>query len=105
MAAKKKQNQDRVVEMLNEAIAVREQRNADYADAYILHGNVVKALFPDGVKLDTPEDMRRFAVLDIIIGKLLRYTLNFDKGGHDDSMKDISVYSNMLRHLDELGEQ
>lgn len=102
--AAKKQTHDRVVQLLNDAIAIREVRNADYAAAYILHGEVVKALFPDGVNLDNSHDMRRFAIVDTIIGKLLRYTLNFENGGHDDSLKDISVYSNMLRHLDEIGE-
>lgn len=101
------ENKDRVVEFLQDAINTRIERNSSYrssnnVEAYKQHGVVVKALFPDGVELKTSIDMSRYAILDIIIGKLLRYANNFDDCGHDDSLKDISVYSNMLRELDEI---
>ena len=35
-----------------------------------------------------------------IINKIARYAENFDKGGHDDSLNDISVYAAMLRSID-----
>lgn len=99
---KPKAQSDRVVELLQDAIDIRIERNAAYGGAYLQHGEVVKALFPDGLQLDTAEDHGRFAILDTIIGKVLRYCKNFHNEGHDDSLKDIGVYSNMLRHLDEI---
>jgi hypothetical protein len=99
---------DRVVEFLEEAIQTRIERNAEYSDgyyggAYIQHGHVVKALFPHGTPAGIhPMDINRMMNLNIIIGKLVRYCANFEDGGHDDSMKDIAVYSQIQRELDEL---
>lgn len=109
MSRKKAQpkNRDRVIELLQESIKIRTERNEGYKEpvfggAYKQHGTVVAALFPSGVSLEGQEDMGRYAVFDIIVGKLIRYANNFDAGGHDDSLKDISNYAAMLRELDEI---
>lgn len=98
---------DRVVEMLEEAMKTRTERNAAYGEhhyggAYIQHGYVMKALFPQGISAHHPDNMNRLMNLNVIVGKLVRYCSNFEQGGHDDSMKDIAVYSQMQRELDEL---
>lgn len=103
------QNKDRVVELLQEAIDTRLERNHSYMnqsgnEAYKQHGVVLNALFPNGIDLKNSNDMSRYGIFDMIVGKILRYANNFERGGHDDSLRDISVYCNMLRELDELIE-
>ena len=78
-----------------------EERNEVYGDTYKRHGDVSLALFPDGVTLETAEDQNRYACLNMIIGKLTRYATNFEEGGHQDSLHDISVYAAMLNELDQ----
>jgi hypothetical protein len=86
--------------MLREAAAVNEKKNAEYGEGYLNHGAVMDGLFPDGVTLTTEEDFNRFAVLDMIVAKMVRYARNF-RLGHDDSLLDISVYAAILRELDD----
>lgn len=106
---KKNQNSDRVVELLQDAISTRIERNGSYGESsyggcYKQHGPVMERLFPEGIELSGSNDLSRYAILDTIVGKLIRYANNFHNGGHDDSLKDISVYANMLRELDEIPE-
>lgn len=77
-----------------------ESRNAEYGTSYKQIGHVLKSYFPDGLNLKTEEDFLRFAQFHMIAGKLGRYATNFNKGGHQDSLDDISVYSAMLNEID-----
>jgi hypothetical protein len=76
-------------------------RNASYGNSWHEIGAIMHAFFPRGVALTEPEDFGRFMVLQQIIGKVHRYCLNFYRGGHVDSLDDLSVYSQMLQNLDE----
>ena len=103
---KKKQTKDRVVEMLQDCISIREDRHATYGNSFYggaqkQHGHVMKTFFPEGVKLNTPDDINRYGCFSAMVGKLIRYANNFENGGHEDSVVDIPVYSTMLRELDE----
>ena len=89
-----------VFEMLREAAETYEERNEVYGDNYKHFGLVMRSLFPEGVDLKSMDDFNRFGVLVQIVGKLGRYAANFDLGGHEDSLLDIAVYSQMLRELD-----
>jgi hypothetical protein len=40
-------------------------------------------------------------VMTHIVSKLHRYALNFETGGHQDSLKDLAVYAAMLASLDD----
>lgn len=97
---KKKANT--VPSMMREAAGVYEERNAIYKDTYKRHGHVMAALFPEGVWIEpsNPKDQNRLAIVEMMVGKMTRYCANFDQGGHDDSLLDISVYANMLREID-----
>lgn len=75
------------------------QRAEVYGDNYKKFGQVIAALNMD-LQMRTVQDWNRFGLLIQIISKLMRYTENFSKGGHDDSLNDLSVYSAMLRSLD-----
>lgn len=77
------------------------ERNATYTNNYKWFGRVMLALFPGGLLLETAEDFNRFGVFVQIVGKISRYAPRFAKGGHADSLDDVSVYAAMLRELDE----
>jgi len=91
----------RVPEMLREGADTYEQRNELYGDNYHNFGRVMIALFPRGMHFDSVEDYNRIGIIVQIVGKLGRYCEQFEKGGHDDSLLDLAVYSQMLRELDE----
>jgi len=77
------------------------QRNAVYNDNYKRVGQVMRALFPEGVELKTSEDFERWHILELMVVKLTRYTNNWETtGGHPDSLEDLSVYSAMLMQID-----
>lgn len=78
-----------------------EERNAMYGNSYKTHGNIMAAYFPDGLKLETPEQFARYSIFSMILGKMNRYSANFLNGGHLDSIHDIVVYAAMLEELTE----
>jgi len=51
-------------------------------------------------KINNDVDANRMGCLNMIVGKLIRYASNWDKGGHKDSLDDISVYAQMLNEID-----
>lgn len=75
---------------------------AEYGDDYTLVGNALKALFPAGLHLQTAEEFVRFHlfVMDMVKGS--RYAVNFKNGGHQDSVRDKTVYAAMLETVDEI---
>lgn len=89
-----------VQELLREAAATYEERNALYGDNYKWFGNVMNGMFPDGIDLGSRDDHNRFGILVQIVAKLTRYANNFNSGGHADSLHDIQVYAAMLQELD-----
>jgi len=93
-------NKTTVPEMLEELAELYKQRNKLYGDNYKTHGDVMIALFPDGIKLKKPEDFNRYSCFKEILTRCGRYAYSFDNGGHEDSLRDISVYAQMLRELD-----
>ena len=79
---------------------IYKDRNMIYGDDYKGHGNVMMALFPMGIVLYNQTDFNRYSCLKEIVTKISRYATNFNRGGHDDSLDDIAVYSQMLKELD-----
>lgn len=90
--------------MLQRAAETFKQRAEVYGDNYKKFGQVIAALNMD-LQMRSVQDWNRFGLLIQIISKLMRYTENFSKGGHDDSLNDLSVYAAMLRSLDQEGEK
>lgn len=91
---------------LREKAVLYEERNRLYGDNYKRFGPVMKLLFPNGVPLATEDDHNRFGIFVQIVAKVTRYAENFERGGHDDSLDDLAVYSMMLKELDrELAEK
>lgn len=90
-----------VLDQLRKAAELYEQRNAVYGDNYIRFGHVMAEMFPDGLTIKSPHDWNRIGVFVQIMSKITRYSANYDKGGHEDSMRDAGVYSTMMRELDQ----
>ena len=89
-----------VTEMLNEAADTFDQRAKVYGESHKKTGYVLETLFRGtAINLDSPDALNRFNILLIIVGKLNRYVANFNTGGHEDSLIDIAVYTQMLREL------
>ena len=84
---------------------IYKDRNMLYGDDYKGHGNVMMALFPMGIVLNNQTDFNRYSCLKEIVTKISRYAMNFNRGGHDDSLDDIAVYSQMLKELDNDGQK
>jgi hypothetical protein len=91
---------DTVPKALAELGKIYAERNAVYGDDYKNHGRIMTVLFPDGLTLKTVEDFNRFSCLKEMVTKIARYAPNFQRGGHTDSLDDISVYAQMLQELD-----
>lgn len=91
-------------QILDEGAATFRERNAIYGDNFRLVGPIMETLFPGGAHLETAEDHTRYHILVLQIVKITRYAQNWRKGGHHDSMVDLSVYAAMLAQIDgELG--
>ena len=65
-------------------------------------GALLLALFPEGVTLKTEDDFTRFKNLAQVADKLHRYAVNFEKGGHPDSLDDLAVYAQIQLYMDEV---
>jgi hypothetical protein len=90
------------VERLAALVKLREEKEKEYGDDYKRVGRVLAALFNDSLHLDGPEDFGRIALLVMMQTKLMRYATNFHNGGHEDSLRDLGVYSALAAELDEL---
>lgn len=90
---------------LRQSADVFEERGRVYGDAYKNFGHVLMALRPNGFAIRTVEDANRLGVFVQILSKIVRYANQFEAGGHDDSLLDLSTYAAMLRELDAEGRQ
>lgn len=77
-----------------------EDRNKLYGNNYKKFGDMMTALFPGGLNINEKEDWNRIAIFVLICSKVSRYGERFYRGGHEDSLDDISVYAQMLQELD-----
>jgi hypothetical protein len=87
-------------DFLAEGAETYRERAAAYGDNWRRVGPVMAALRPQGFDLKTEEDHNRFHILMLAIVKVTRYVENWDKGGHEDSTLDLSVYAAMLHAID-----
>lgn len=93
-------------DLLQESVDIFRKRNELYGDNYKKFGAVMHALFPNELQRSSEAAVgywNRLGILVQIVSKLTRYCENFNEGGHDDSLKDLSVYAAMLRELDKEG--
>jgi Cdc6-like AAA superfamily ATPase len=88
-------------DLLRKLADLQEQKDDEYRFSWRHFGPIMAALFPEGLTLYGARDFGRFAVMTHIVSKLHRYALNFETGGHQDSLKDLAVYAAMLASLDD----
>ena len=89
----------RAPDLLAAAADTFRQRNALYGDNYTRFGDIMMGIFPAGVELRTAADFNRYGQLFMCMCKLTRYAENFNKGGHQDSAHDLTVYAAMLEEM------
>ena len=87
-------------EILDQMAETFRERNKVYGDGYKRAGEVLRALFPDGVTLETEADFLRFHIVVLEAVKLYRYANSFSSGGHPDSSIDLGVYAAMIASVD-----
>lgn len=78
------------------------ERHAVYGNNFLKVGNMMVAMFPDGLTITTSEDWVRLELLIMKVVKFSRYAENFTRGGHKDSIHDDMIYAAMLEHVDEV---
>lgn len=86
-------------DVLEAAAQTFRERNKLYGDNWLHFGDVMLAMFPDGIELKTAEDFNRFVMFTNCIAKATRYAMNITTGGHVDSAHDLSVYAAMLEAI------
>lgn len=79
------------------------QRASVYGKDYQHLGQSLIGMFPDGLTLTTAEEFNRFALFIHVHGKVMRYAQTMLRGGHEDSLDDVSVYAQMMRECDDEG--
>jgi hypothetical protein len=90
-------------DIMAEAAETFRERNKIYGDNYKQVGGAMEAMFPNGVTLRTPEDHNRFHLFMLAIVKMTRYANNWEQG-HQDSIRDATVYCAMLESIDEAAQ-
>ena len=102
-----------VPDLLNSAAELYRERNKMYGDNYKRFGEIMHLLFPNGLTLSSSEAQNRFGIFVQVTSKLTRYAELFAKAGQSekidktlaDCLDDTSVYSMMLRELDNESKQ
>jgi hypothetical protein len=87
---------------MKEAIETFLERQKQYGEAnYLKMGKVLAMLFPEGITAKGVEDMNRLILFVMLVLKVTRYSENFDRGGHQDSVHDLGVYAFILEAFDD----
>lgn len=81
-------------DLLAEMANTYRERNAVYGDNWRRVGDVMMALYPNGVKLSTAEEFNRWHLFELIVVKLTRFVNS--QLTHADSIHDIAVYAAMI---------
>lgn len=90
----------RANEILELAAKTYAERQKVYGDNYKFVGDIMAALFPQGIKVVTADDWNRMHIFLLVVVKLTRYRQNFEAGGHSDSLIDMATYAAMLEEID-----
>ena len=81
-------------DLLAEMANTYRERNAVYGDNWRIVGDVMMALYPNGVKLCTADEFNRWHLFELIVVKLTRFVNS--QLTHADSIHDIAVYAAMI---------
>jgi hypothetical protein len=90
-------------DILAEMAETYRERNKVYGDNYKRVGDVMMALFPNGVTIGTKEQFNVWHLFELMIVKLTRFA---NSGlSHEDSIHDLAVYAAMVESLIRKEEQ
>ena len=94
------------VQIAEESLKLMKDRNELYTSYHKenLYIVIMMHLFPKGIRPEL-KFMMRYKFVSYIIDKLVRYVINMDRDGHEDSLIDISNYSMMLAAFDRLHKE
>lgn len=89
-------------DVLRECADLFDTRSIQYPrNNWEIVGNIMNILVPEGIELKTENDHERYHIFTWLIGKICRYSQNYNNGGHEDSLKDAIVYAAILKSIDE----
>jgi hypothetical protein len=84
-------------DILAEMADTYRERNKVYGDNYKRVGEVMVALFPQGVTINTKDEFNVWHLFELMIVKLTRFA---NSGlSHEDSIHDLAVYAAMVESL------
>jgi hypothetical protein len=84
-------------DILAEMADTYRERNKVYGDNYKRVGDVMMALFPKGVKLETAEQFNTWHLFELMVVKITRFANS--ELQHEDSIHDLAVYAAMVESL------
>ena len=90
-------NQKNAADILIEMGNTYRERNKVYGDNYKRVGDVMVAMFPNGIALKTVEDYNRWHLFELMVVKLTRFAVSGLT--HQDSIHDAAVYAAMVESL------
>ena len=92
--------------MAETALAIMKERNENfsYHRTDNMYAQIMFILFPTGIPAGHSWIMR-YKFISYIVDKLCRYVINIHRGGHEDSLIDISNYSLMLAAYDRVHKE
>ena len=97
------QFESKTIEFFSSIMKIHSDRHALYGQNYLRFGPIMKSLMGQ-VTLKTEKDWNRIAIIIHMLNKLTRYCSRWGKGGHQDSLDDLAVYSLILKEIDEIME-
>ena len=89
-------------DVLEKVAATLRERSSTYKNTYEIHGDVMIALFPEGVRLDSAADFEIFGLMNAIVGKVCRFAAT--DMTHIDSVHDIAGYAAIAEFVLRRGE-
>jgi len=84
-------------DILAEMADTYRERNKVYGDNYKRVGDVMMALFPNGVTLETAEQFNTWHLFELMVVKITRFANS--ELQHEDSIHDLAVYAAMVESL------
>lgn len=88
-------------EYLEDCAQTYHEKHKIYGDNFLIIGQAMAAIFPEGLTVKTANDWNRLHLMLLNMVKVTRYANNYNKGGHEDSLRDSIVYNAMLQYVDE----
>ena len=84
-----------VIEILKRATETFNDRESKYGATRYVAAKIQKVLYPNGIHLITERDFLQYQILQMVIGKIVRFV----HSGDSDSAHDAGLYSFLLESI------